>query len=638
MLHLFIIFFLISICHTKISSAESISRNFTIIGNDFIKDGQRFQIVSGSIHYWRSLPQDWKDRLTLIKELGCNTITTYIWWALHEPEDGIFVFDKPEYDFVSFIKLAHSLGLLVIVRVGPYITAEVDFGGYPYWIMKKEGIFIRRPNKMYYQLIDRYFDKLISYFVPLQYHLGGNIINFQIEDDSDVPIIPFDETHQYYGYLRDGLLKRGIQTLINTLAWPDSLSFEKAIIPNTWTATEYTIHHSTRDAYAVVRKHAPNQNPFMVMEYYPGWVDFEGNHHHGTMDSEEFARGVDEILSYNGSINFYMVFGGTNFQFKNGGDWTLEYHSITTSYDYDAMITECGDAHQTKFQAVRNVIAKYIPLKPIPTPSPSPKGLYGTIYFDSYAKLIDNLYPFDVIYNIDEPIQFEYLNQSYGYVLYSTQLINFTHSSQLLVLPWIQDRAVILLDGILQGIVGWSEKDPITILNLHPVKTNPNPRLDILVENKGRCCAVLSGFDCSFKGLKGRPRLNFRELTNWTITKLPMDEKLTNQSHTFHWKLVSSNISIVSPTFYRSTFYINMSQPLHSFLCTNNWGHGFIVINHFNIGRYSEKGPQRTLYVPAHILKQGLNEILVFESDRKDMLMNINEKNMTFIDYPMWSI
>jgi hypothetical protein len=97
--------------------------------------------------------------------------------------------------------------------------------------MKKQGIALRRSNKLHYELIPR--------FVPLQYRLGGNIINFQIEDDSDVPIISFDETHQYYKYLRDGLIQRGIKTLINTLAWPDGLSLQKAIIPNAWTALEF---------------------------------------------------------------------------------------------------------------------------------------------------------------------------------------------------------------------------------------------------------------------------------------------------------------------------------------------------------------------------------------------------------------
>ena len=374
-------------------------------------------------------------------------MTTYIWWALHEPEDGVFVFDKPNYDFLSFIKVAQSLDLLMIFRVGPYITAEVDFGGYPYWIMKREGIVIRRPNEIYYELIDRYFDQLIPRLVPFQYHLGGNIINFQIEDDSDVPIIPFEKTHQYYSYLRDGLRKRGIESLINTLAWPDSLSLEKAIIPDTWTALEYTVHHSTPNALEVLRKHVPNNNPFMVMEYYPGWMDFEGEHHQ-TLDSQQFVDGVDKILAHNGSVNFYMVFGGTNFQFKNGGDWTVEYHSITTSYDYDAMITECDDAHETKFQAVRDVIAKYIPLAPMPTPAPSPKGLYGTIQFDFYAPLIENLHSFHILSNIDTPMQFEYLNQSYGYILYSTQLNNFTGSAEPLFLSWMRDRAVILLDGL----------------------------------------------------------------------------------------------------------------------------------------------------------------------------------------------
>jgi beta-galactosidase len=130
----------------------------------------------------------------------------------------------------------------VIICVGPYITTEVDFGKYPYWMVKKEGIVIRRPNKVCYQLIDRYFDQLIPRLIPLQYYLGDNIINFHIEVDSDISIISVNETHQHYEYLRDGLRRRGIQSLINKLALPDDSSLKTAIIPNTWTALEYSVH------------------------------------------------------------------------------------------------------------------------------------------------------------------------------------------------------------------------------------------------------------------------------------------------------------------------------------------------------------------------------------------------------------
>lgn len=546
------------------------------------------------------------------------------------------MFNKPEYDFLSFIQLAQSLDLLVIARIGPYITAEVDLGGFPYWMMKRPELAIRRPNKVYYELVDRYLDQIIPRLAPLQYHLGGNIINFQIEDDTDVPIISLNDTHSYYGYLRDGLHKRGIQSLINTLAEPNIISLEKAIIPNTWTALEYQIHFSTPDALSLLRRYRPDNNPFMVMEYYPGWIDYEGQVHH-TIDSEKFAEAVDGIFSLNGSVNFYMVFGGTNFQFKNGGDRILTYHSIITSYDYDAMVIESGDVHPTKFKAVRDVIAKYVPLPPMPTPSPSPKGLYGTVQFDSRALLIDNLHPFHVLYNIDEPIQFEYLNQSYGYILYSTQLKDFTDIPETLLLPWMQDRAVVLLNGLIQGVIGWTETDPVTLIELRPVKTDPNPRLDILVENKGRCCGELPDLGCSFKGMKDKPLLGIRQLSNWTITQLPMDDQLNQQSTLFNWQLIPPGISLVLPSFYRSTFTVNMSQPLHSFLCTDYWGYGFIMINGFNIGRFSEKGPQRTMYVPAHILKQGINEILVFESDRRQQSFSEEERKMAFMDHQLWS-
>jgi len=185
--------------------------------------------------------------------------------------------------------------------------------------------------------------------------------------------------------------------------------------------------------------------------------------------------------------------------------------------------------------------------------------------------------------------------------------------------------------------IRWNEKDPITLINIHPLKSNPNSRLDILVENKGRCCGDLPDLGCNFKGMKDKPLFGFKELSNWTITKLPMDDNLVNQSTTFNWRSISSNTSIASSSFYRSTFIINSTQPLHSFLCTDNWGHGFITINGFNIGRYSEKGPQRTLYVPAQILKQGVNEILVFESDRRSETFDMSERNMTFMDHQLWT-
>ncbi|CAF4206028.1 unnamed protein product [Rotaria sordida] len=213
----------------------------------------------------------------------------------------------------------------------------------------------------------------------------------------------------------------------------------------------------------------------MVMEYYPDWIDYEGQHHRA-IDSNIFAEGVDKILKYNGSINFYMVFGGTNFQFTNGSDRTLAYHPIITFYDYNAIITECGDAYPTKFKAVRDVIAKYLPLPTNPNT--------GVI------------------------------TKSYGYILYSAQLKNFIGLGEPLLLSWIQDQGVVLLDEMVQGVLEWTEKDPLTLINSNFLKTNPNSILDILMENKGRCCSVLPNLGCNFKGMKSKPRLGPRELGN----------------------------------------------------------------------------------------------------------------------------
>ena len=131
------------------------------------------------MHYWRAHPDDWLARLHMIKLLGCNTLTVYVHWALHEPQRDAFEITA-QTDFVRIIQLAVSLDLVVIARVGPYITAETDFGGFPYWLTLEPGMQLRRPNVAFYARIDKFFDFVIPKLVPLQYSKGGPIIDFQV--------------------------------------------------------------------------------------------------------------------------------------------------------------------------------------------------------------------------------------------------------------------------------------------------------------------------------------------------------------------------------------------------------------------------------------------------------------------------
>ena len=617
---------------------------FSIANQSFVVNGAPIRIVSGSIHYWRSLPSDWADRLRMVQLAGLNTITLYVHWALHQPEPtGGFVRPEsdPRLDFVSFIKLAGDLGLYVIVRVGPYITAEVDFGGFPYWIQNVPGIAIRRPNAAYYALIDDYFDFLVPYLVPLQYNngTGGPIIDFQIEDDTDVPIIPDADTHAYYSYLLEGLRSRGIIALVNVLAWPSTESLSKAIIPGAWTALEYAVTQDPVQALQVLRQF-DQASPPMVMEIYPAWLDTEGNPHH-TINASVFASALAGVfsLSPGSSVSIYPIFGGTNFGFTAGSDFDpLQeggFASIITSYDYDTAVIECGDAHPTKFMSIRETIEEFLPVIPLPggLPAPSPKGEYGLVSMNLSAPLLDNLDLFQSSFTPGDPETFEALGQAYGYVLYRSVLTRGLTSPQSLLSTWMMDRGLVYLsssvESVFQGVFGWAEQaHPLTPVTLQPIAGEPQPTVAVLVENKGRCSGTLQGFICAAKGMRGPVYVGVttQAQQGWNQTSIPLDNMET-LAQALKWKPVdaaqardadadASASASLPPTFYRGSFSIGSSDPvLHSYLQMTGWYHGFAFVNGFNLGRFTAAGPARCLYVPAEVLQTGENQIIIFESD-----------------------
>ena len=188
--------------HAVGRAGEVQSRTFSISGNDFQKDGENFRVISGSVHYWRTRPEEWRSVLESSKRMGVNTITFYIGWWLHETTEGSYDFSSPQLDVVKFVHTIREVGLLAICRVGPYITAEVDWGGFPWW-MVNHNLTVRSSDPAYLALVDRWFDQVIPMLASLEYSKGGPIIDWQVEDDP----LPYETA--YYGYLRDGLRRRG---------------------------------------------------------------------------------------------------------------------------------------------------------------------------------------------------------------------------------------------------------------------------------------------------------------------------------------------------------------------------------------------------------------------------------------------
>ena len=633
------------------------ARSFSYDDTDFLRDGAPFRIVSAEIHYQRAHPQDWAARLALLRAAGFNCVTTYVEWSLHEPTEGKFDFSSPDRNLAAWLTAIHAADLLAIVRVGPYITAELDFGGLPFWLAAVPDIKLRTNDTVYLSKVDRYFDALAPVLVPSLYSAGGPIIDLQIEDDTDRnPPIPPAVTHAYYAHLVDGLRSRGlVDVLINSLCNPNRQCFN-AVTPGAFLALEFGVGNAdptkvcrSGDFRAVFPK-----GPCLVLETYTAWYDQVGEGH-ANIDAGTFAAWIDALLLNNASVSVYMGFGGTNFGFIGGADvnWNESAHAyvyapMTTSYSYGAPISEGGRASD-KWQALRDVFAKHVPVPPGPPPAPVAIFVPAPVPApEACADLFDaaQLGLFQRV-STAAPLSFEELGQAFGFVLYSAELASLPASGSNLSVSSLQDRALVFVDRVFQdgGVLGWSERPVRMGTTVFPSGGADAPTLQLLVENTGRCSAEIVDASCARKGLLGNVSLEGRTLQptaggNWSSTLLPFDD-LAALLPRLPWQSCASRSGTSSPRFLR--FALNLpASPAPApatFLVVDGFGHGFVSVNSFNLGRFSCRGPVRTLFVPAAVLVAGArNEIVVFETDYDAPTCRNSSatRALTFVDEPLW--
>lgn len=175
------------------------------IRETFYLDGEPFQILSGSIHYFRIVPQYWRDRLEKLKAMGLNTVETYIPWNIHEPKKGQFNFEGIA-DVAEFVRLAEELGLYVILRPSPYICAEWEFGGLPGWLLAEDGMQVRSSSPAFLEQVKEYYKVLLPILKPLQITEGGNVILMQVENEYGY----FADDKAYLETMRDLFRQGGI--------------------------------------------------------------------------------------------------------------------------------------------------------------------------------------------------------------------------------------------------------------------------------------------------------------------------------------------------------------------------------------------------------------------------------------------
>lgn len=165
-----------------VASAQRSQHIFTLGDNSFLLDGKPFQMISGEIHYPRVPREAWRQRMRMAKAMGLNTIGTYVFRNVHEPQKGHYDFSGNN-DIAAFVKEAKAEGLWVILRPSPYVCAESEFGGYPYWLQNEKGLIVRSKEAAYVKAYRNYIMEVGKQLAPLQVNHGGNILMVQIENE-----------------------------------------------------------------------------------------------------------------------------------------------------------------------------------------------------------------------------------------------------------------------------------------------------------------------------------------------------------------------------------------------------------------------------------------------------------------------
>jgi beta-galactosidase len=567
----------------------------TISGNQFQMDGQPFRILSGAMHYFRIHPDYWEDRLLKLRAMGLNTVETYVAWNLHEPRPGEFHFENG-LDLERYLTLAGSLGLKAIVRPGPYICSEWDFGGLPSWLLAGPGMRLRCAYSPYLVAVDRFFRALLPRLAPLQITHGGPVIAMQVENEYG----SYGNDKNYLRHLENSLRNHGIDVLLFTSDGPNDLMLQFGTLPGVFKSVNFG--SGAVDAFAKLREYQP-EGPLLCAEFWNGWFDHWGEAHH-TRDPQDAAAALDEILALGASVNLYMFHGGTNFGLMSGANEVPypNYQATVTSYDDDAPLNEAGDP-TPKYFAFREVLGRYTTLPDLPAPEPSPKLSLGPVRLGESAGFFESLNELSSPISSATPEPMERLGFNVGFILYRTQVdapgIKASLGKASLTIRELHDRAQVFLKGNLVGVLEREfHQDSLDV----EIPSN-GAQIDILVENMGRV-NYGSGL-ADRKGITDAVLLGQQTLYDWKIYPIRLEE-----SHLA--SLAFSPLrSLNGPAFFRGTFRVE--DPRDTFLALPGWTKGLAWINGFCLGRYWNRGPQKRLYLPAPLLRQGENELIVFE-------------------------
>ncbi len=568
----------------------------------FYKDGEEFKVFCGAMHYFRTMPEQWYDRLLKLKCMGFNTVETYCCWNMHEPNEGEFCFEGL-CDVEKFLLTAKELGLYVIVRPGPYICGEWEFGGLPAWLLKDESIRLRTLDPIYLEKTERYMKVLLKRLVPHLESNGGNIILMAVENEYG----SFGSSKEYKEWCTELLRKEGVDVPFITADGGSSLCLNGGMIDGAIPGVDvgYADGISKKNV-SEIEMRMPDA-PIFYAEHWIGCFSHWGRPYK-IYDPKSVEKEVRQHLEFGNNFNLYMYHGGTNWGFYNGANLFQsedncvvdDYFADITSYDYDAVLTEWGGCTEKYFR-IRDVMQEHLGYE-LPMPPKSELQNIGDVELTKKASLFDNLNNIGNYFKDDVAHNMEHYGQNLGYILYRCE-IKPEQNINIVVLKDVRDRSHIYFNGIHRATIDRNDKKPYLEVDGY---MEQGGTLEILVENQGRVnygINLLKGdrkgiLDCVYICGEDLPR---QILCDWEIYTLPMSDlsKLSYAGDRF-------------PAFFTGTF--KAEEKKDCFIHLENFTKGFVVVNGFNLGRFWNIGPQLSLYLPWPLLKDE-NEITVFEEE-----------------------
>ncbi|MDN6625794.1 MAG: beta-galactosidase [Pisciglobus halotolerans] len=567
------------------------------VKEDFLLDGDPIKILSGAIHYFRVLPEDWYHSLYNLKALGFNTVETYIPWNVHEPKEGEFDFSG-RYDLKRFVETAEEVGLYVILRPTPYICAEWEFGGLPAWLLPYKSMRIRSSDPAFIEKVANYYEKLFEVISPLQYDRGGPVLMMQVENEYG----SYGQDKDYLKALYNLMLKNDVTVPIFTSDGAWRATQEAGTLPDENILSTGNFGSRSKENFKDLKDFHDSKGknwPLMCMEFWDGWFN---RWHDPIIEREagDLARDVREALEI-GSINLYMFHGGTNFGFMNGcsARGRIDLPQVT-SYDYDAPLNEQGNPTE-KYFALQEMMKELFP--EVEQQEPLVKDTMAV----NNAPLTGKVSLFSVLEDIAEkqvtkyPKTMEELGQEYGYTLYRTTTQKDSEEEAYRVID-ARDRIQFFLNKEKMA-TQYQEEIGEKIFAAPKEGTN---QLDVLVENMGR---VNYGHkllaDTQHKGIRQGVISDLHFLIDWEQYSLEFNKPMAIDFDK-EWQEKT-------PAFYR--YNATIEELEDTFINMEAFGKGIVLINGFNIGRFWNVGPTLSLYVPKHLLKKGDNEIVVFETE-----------------------